>query len=70
MPLLSLIALLAASCGQPGPLYLPAEESPKNAPAQNTQAPPGETETKADQIPEAPPTLYENLPESGMYETQ
>ena len=63
MALLSLIALFAASCGQIGPLYLPAEAPSKTAPAK-------ETKTKPYQPPAVPPSLYQNLPESGMYEPQ
>lgn len=70
MALVSLIALSAASCGQTGPLYLPAEAPPKGAPGQPTKAQTKQTETKSYQTPLESPTLYQNLPESGMYEPQ
>ncbi|MGZ8096958.1 MAG: LPS translocon maturation chaperone LptM [Methylosarcina sp.] len=60
--LFSSIALLASACGQPGPLYLPAEEPAAQVPpASNTQspsdlqAPPEQAEPKSETHTEPAP---------------
>jgi predicted small lipoprotein YifL len=54
LTLLSLISLLAAACGQPGPLYLPEEAPPAQAqpapeikPQTDLQTPPEQAEPES-----------------------